>query len=109
MKYILLIFAALSIASCGSGGCPAIFIPTHEVTVIDDISGEQICWIQRGASSSGDCVISFDSNESNVDIRVELQGYETEIVKGVTDLSGTYTCFDQHEYTTKVEVFLSRS
>ena len=100
----------ISLAGCGAGGCPDIYIPLYEVTVYDGISGNLLCKGAMGVRETGDCEIAYEFSETSnsADIIVSLEGYITFKNEGVENEAALHACFSQPEYTTQVEVWLER-
>lgn len=101
---------SLLLSGCGGGGCPPIYVPVYEVNVYDSMSGDLICY--EGISTKPDlenCDIRFDYSEDGdaADISVSLSGYATATLSMVENQTWRSGCWDNPEYTTSVDIYLT--
>ena len=110
-KFCSIAVASLLFGGCGgSGGCPPIYVPIYEVNVYDLGTGELLCY--EGTSSKPNlenCEIGFDYSEDGeaADITVSLQGYITQTLTMVENETWRSSCWDNPEYTTSVDIYLT--
>lgn len=98
------------LAGCEGATCPAIAVPVYEVNVYDAVSGELICYEGMGSMpASHTCEISYDYSEDgeSADITVSLTGFASETLVSVANETWRSGCWDNPDYTTTVDFYLS--
>jgi hypothetical protein len=103
-------FATLIFSGCGGGGCPTIYIPVYEINVYDSVSGTLICHEGLGTMPDvQDCEIAYSYTEDGLaaDITVALPGYSTETAYSVENQTWRSGCWDNPEYTTSKDIYLT--